>query len=89
MVKAILKVEGLDCPNEVAQIDQALNGWHSVAEVNSSVVTGRVTIVHREESSVEDFVKNLAAEGVSTASIDDESANGNKVRSLEKPRTVG
>ncbi|MEZ5275541.1 MAG: cation-translocating P-type ATPase [Opitutaceae bacterium] len=65
-----LRVEGMDCSEEVALIEKALRPMEGVREVRANVVTEKVTIAHDERVSQRALIEAIGAVGLKAEPAD-------------------
>jgi Cd2+/Zn2+-exporting ATPase len=71
--KTVLKVDGVDCSEEVAAIESALKSTGEVHAVKVSIMSGKATISHRDGTDAEDLIAALKSAGLNARREGEES----------------
>lgn len=62
--RTVLVVEGLDCPDEVAEIKQALEPFDEVVLEDANFIAGKVTLSHPDSIAPEALIKAITEAGL-------------------------
>ena len=80
-----LRVDGMDCADEVAALERALKPVTGVREFKVSLMAGKVTIAHEKKLSTDDLIRavgkaGLKARAVAEGTEQEASASGQRAR---------
>lgn len=64
-----LRVEGMDCADEVAALERVLKPVAGIREFKVSLMAGRVTITHEKKLSTDDLVRAVGKAGLKARAI--------------------
>ncbi len=67
----MLKVQGMDCADEVAALERVLKPLRGVKELRVSLMAGKATIVHDPSLPPQDLIKAIATAGLKSSLADD------------------
>lgn len=74
--KTILRVEGMDCPDEIAAIQRVLKPINGVRDIKVSLMTGSVSIAHGKDVFAEDLIKAISTAGLKASQMTDSHEGG-------------
>ncbi len=66
-----LRVEGMDCPDEIAAIERVLKPLAGVREVKVSLMAGTATIVHEQSVTPEQLIRAIGTAGLKASPATD------------------
>lgn len=77
-----LRVEGMDCADEVAALERVLKPVAGIREFKVNLIAGRVTIAHEKKLSAEDLIRAAGKAGLKARTVagEHEEASGSAQR---------
>lgn len=77
-----LRVEGMDCADEVAALERALKPVAGIREFKVNLMAGKVTIAHEKKLSAEDLIRAVGKAGLKARTVagEHEEASGSAQR---------
>lgn len=86
--KTVLRVQGMDCPDEIAAIERALKPLRGVYKIDVNLIAGTAVITHHKDVSTDELIKRIAKEGLKAFLQEDSNSPDRESDSLRTQRIL-